>query len=112
MSENPDVQWGGREVALDAFASLDPEKICRALVSVAFYDDDWRWVQDQCLHYLESENEYVACLAATCLGHVARIHGKIDRDRVIPVLHSKVNDSRVSGCISDALEDIGMFVKY
>ncbi|AXQ30455.1 hypothetical protein D0B54_18005 [Solimonas sp. K1W22B-7] len=101
----------GRDAALQAFASRDPERICRALVSIAFYDGDWQWVQDQCLQYLDSQNEYVAGVAATCLGHVARIHGRLDRDKVLTALHAKASDPRVSGFVADALDDMEMFLK-
>ncbi|WP_133164260.1 hypothetical protein [Solimonas fluminis] len=110
MNEKADVQWASRKYALEAFASNDPKRICRALVSIAFYDDDWQWVQDKCLHYLEDNDEYLACLAATCLGHIARIHGKLDREKVLPSLHAKASDPRISSCVSDALDDIDMFV--
>lgn len=105
-----DDQSVGRKVAREAFASGDPRKIGDALLSVAFYDTDWQWVQDQCLSYLDNESAQIRCVAAICLGHVARIHGKLDLDKVVSALRSKKEDPEVWGSALDALDDIEMFV--
>jgi hypothetical protein len=82
-----------RALAADAFGSGDVMKICDALVAVAFHDQDWRWVQEQCLRFLENEDFQISGLAATCLGHLARIHGQLDKDRVINALKKKLDNS-------------------
>jgi hypothetical protein len=41
-----------RDEILEAFNSQAPERIQDALWSAAYFDQDWRWVQDQCLRYL------------------------------------------------------------
>ena len=105
-----DDQSAGRKLAREAFASGNPKKICDALISVAFYDADWQWVQDRCLSYLEDENSQIRSIAAISLGHVARIHGNLELDKVVPALRSKEQDSEVWGSALDALDDIEMFV--
>ena len=94
------------------FAGSDEHAICNALVSVAFYDPDWKWVQDQCLEFINTPGiaPGIRSLAATCLGHVARIHETIDWDRVVPLLESLVNEPGM-GTAGDALDDIHMFVR-
>ena len=52
------------------------EQICQALVSIAFYEQDWPWVQEQCLVLLSNKASAIRGLAATCLGHIARMHGQ------------------------------------
>lgn len=78
-----------------------------AMVSMAFYETDWRLAQDKFLELLEVES--VRGLAATCLGHVARIHEQIDHEKVWPALLRHRHDPLLHGQVDDALDDIDMF---
>jgi hypothetical protein len=98
-----------RDDALEAFATGDPEQICKALLSVAFHESDWRWVQDKCLEFFASDDPNVSGLAATCLGHIARIHRTLDKERVVAALGKRLGDPSIAGRIEDALDDIEMF---
>ena len=86
------------------------EEICRALVAAAFSETDWRWVQGQCLFFLTYPDIEVRGLAATCLGHLARIHQKLDLEVVIPALKSHLKDKEIFGQVQEALEDIEMYM--
>jgi hypothetical protein len=105
-----DVRPMDRQAAAAALASDDTTHICHALIAVALYEADWRWVQEQCLTLLASTEAEISGLAATCLGHLARIHGQLDRARVIRALQERRSDPHISGRIGDALDDIAMFV--
>ena len=98
-----------REEAEAAFVSNDSEEIAFALVNVAFHDPDWRWVQENCLTFVRSDIAALRQIAITCLGHVARIHRKLDLERVLPVLQEFSHDPEVQ--VEDALDDIRMFMK-
>lgn len=98
-----------RDAALNAFASDDPDRICEALVSVAYHEPDWRWAQERCLALLASADAQVSGLAATCLGHLARIHRVLDKNRVVSALQERRKDPRIAGQVEDALDDIEMF---
>jgi hypothetical protein len=98
-----------KDSAEKIFASNDVKRICHAMVAVALHEQDWKWVQDKCLMFFMSDNPDISGLAATCLGHVARIHKQLERDKVIPLLRSRLNDPAIAGQIGDALEDIEMF---
>jgi len=78
-------------------------------VSAAFHDSDWQRVQEICLDLLTHEDQDVAGVAATCLGHLARIHGMIETKRVVPVLRSLLGRSEIAGQVNDALEDIEQY---
>lgn len=99
-----------RNIAEVYFSSGDPECICNALVAITFHDQDWKWVQEKCLFFLMSENTDISGLSATCLGHIARIHGQLDEDRVVNMLQERLTDPQLSGRIEDALDDIEMFL--
>ena len=86
------------------------DKICETLVSLAFHEPDWRWVQTKCLHFLNSEDASIAAVSATCLGHLARIHRKLDRAEVLSALTAKLDTEEVSGPAADAIDDISRFM--
>ena len=99
-----------REEILKKFASGRSNDICDALVSMAVYEDGWKWCQDQCLYFLDHSDPNVRGVAATCLGHIARIHQSLERERVVNALLLHLNDKEISGIVADALDDIKMFI--
>lgn len=86
------------------------KKICDALIRVTYTETDWHWVQGQCLHFLSHQDEEVCRLAVICLGHIARMHHKID-PHVILILQDMLDNKKISGSVSDALDDIKMFAR-
>lgn len=100
-----------RRDAEEAFRSNDIGRISDALVAVALHDSDWRWVQSKCLEFAGSPIPEIRGLVATCLGHLARLHGQLDLDLVLPILESMRSDSDVSGRAQDALQDITMYIE-
>ena len=111
MANYEEVAPISKELALKAFASGDPDRISNALLAIALHDGDWQWVQDICLQFLDDNDLDISALAATCLGHVARIHGQIDKTRVINALQSKMPNSKIKGTLEDACDDIETFAK-
>ena len=101
-----------KDTALKALASGDTLQRCQALVALAFYEADWHWVQELNLALLLDEHEAleVRGLAATCLGHVARIHQKLDKNRVIGILNTFLPHPDLGGRVEDALSDIRIFM--
>lgn len=95
-----------RKDAETEFSSDVSERICEALVSVTLNETDWRWVQEKCLHFITSSYPDVRGLAVTCLGHLARIHRKLDLEKVLPILKNLQNDAEIGGRVEDALDDI------
>ncbi len=100
-----------RNEAEKCFLSGKPDQICDALVRIAFHDPDWRWAQAQCLRFIASSNNEIKGLAATCLGHLARIHRQLDIADVKAVLLKMTKDPIVGGRAEDALSDIQMYME-
>jgi len=100
-----------RDEVLEALSSQTPERIRTALWSAAYFDKDWRWVQDQCLCFLTFPDLWVRRNAATCLGILAVFHKKLDIERVIPKLEDAGRDEEVRPFVEDSLEDIRHHVK-
>ncbi len=105
-----DVTPISREQASIAFASNNVEAICDALIRITYHDPDWRWVQEQCIRFAEFPDADVRGLAVTCLGHLARIHRKLNLEEVLPVLESLLKDPDVAPRVLDTLDDIKIFL--
>ena len=90
------------------------EAICRTLVRVATSEPDRHWAQSQCLRFATHEDSFVRGVAATCLGHLARIHGTIDEDEVIPVVRQLLQDQDhlTRGKAEDAISDFSIYLGW
>jgi hypothetical protein len=82
------------------------------LLSAAYYDPDWRWVQSQCLAFSRHSDHDVRSVAAVCLGHLARIHRQLDVELVLPRLAEMKSDPQVAARVEDAMEDIKFFLRF
>ncbi len=100
-----------RRYAEKVFQQHDAEKIEAALLRVTFHDEDWRWVQSYCLEFLKYPDKSVRTVAATCLGHLACIHGTLDINIVVPALKALLTDPDVAAEASNALDNIALFVR-
>ena len=99
-----------RSTAERRLASGDASTVAHALVAVALSDPDWQWVQSHCLRLASSSNPEVASIAVTCLGHLARLHRKLDLETVVPLLHSMLKDPALVGFAEDTLDDIRIYM--
>lgn len=103
----------GRDEAHIELESGVPERVARALVRVAIHDSDRAFVEDTLAVHLESPDAWIRGVAATCAGHVARIHRALDTARLVPLIERLGADARTRERMEDALEDIEMFIgKY
>ena len=95
-------------------ASDNRDVICRTLVSVAMFEGDRHWAQAQCLKFARHDDSFIRGVAATGLGHIARIHGAIDEDEVMPVVRELLRDSdpETRGKAQDALSDFSAFLGW
>lgn len=109
LFRNPEKM--GREEIVEVFSSGQADEICTALVAMAYYDEDWKWSQDQCLHFLEHPDLSVRAVAASCLGDIARRHHQLDKAVVESVLKRHLHDETISGQVQDALDDMELFLK-
>lgn len=105
-----DVEPISREEAERRIAGADVNAACHALVGLAFHDEDWRYLQDLCLRLLAESNPDLRGLAITCLGHVARIHGKLDLEIVEPILERLHDDPSLMGLVEDTFDDIRIYI--
>jgi hypothetical protein len=84
----------------------------KTLLDAIFNIDDWNWLQNLCIKMSSSSDENISGLAVTGIGHIARMHQKLDKDVVVPFLNNiLLENNHLSGRASDALEDIEIFIK-
>lgn len=93
------------------FGSSDLDRVRETLVCVALHEPDWRWVQEWCLRLLDHDDTTVRAVAATCMGHVARIHRQLDLERSLPALRALLYAPETRGYAESALEDVAMFIR-
>jgi HEAT repeat protein len=98
-----------KQAAVAVFDKGVPVEVSEALIGLALNEPDWRWVQEVALRYLQGPDEALRMTAATALGHLARLHGTLDLDRVVPALQRLLADPATEGRATDALDDISMF---
>jgi hypothetical protein len=98
-----------RSALTAAVVSRDPEWIGRALLAVVNGDPEWAWLEEQCLGLLVHPDVQVRGLAATSLGHVARLHGHLHASAV-DRLREAQTDATIAGRVHDALSDIDIFL--
>lgn len=99
-----------REEVEQAFATGEADALTRVLISMAFHEPDADWAQERCLVALEHPSAVVRGLAATCLGHLARIHRRLDLGRVRPRLEAMRADPLAGKRADDALVDIERYL--
>lgn len=102
-----------REEAQRELHAGDWERISKALFRLALHDSDGAWLESLLVKYLSHENGWVRGSAATCLGHVARLHGTLDVARVVPAIQALLKDDnlQVRGRAEDALDDIETYAE-
>ncbi len=105
------VEPMARVSAIEAIQTGGPTDRADALVALAYHDPDLEFVQDLCLQLLADDGDpSVQSTAALCLGHLARIHGRLDTTRAIPAIAAfAFGNPSLAGRAHDALDDIRMF---
>ncbi|PUB24358.1 hypothetical protein C8K30_109107 [Promicromonospora sp. AC04] len=86
--------------------------ICEAAIALALTEPDRHWMERQLVELMRDADGSVRSIAALAVGHLARVHGQIDLELVMPVLQDLVEDSEACGNAANALDDISTFVHY
>ncbi|RFB05011.1 hypothetical protein [Parvularcula marina] len=101
----------GRAEAEARLAAAGPQDLPLLLVSLPDMDEA-DWVEATCHAYLGHDDPWVANAAATALGHLARIHGRLDTEKAAAAIEAaKTRHPEMAGRMDDALGDIAFFMK-
>ena len=99
-----------REQIEKDLAGGDPASMSYAILSASLYDLEWQWAESVCLRFLDHREKWVRWNAATGLSHIARIHGRLDTEIVVPRLKALLNDPEVASNVEDSLTEIDWFL--
>jgi hypothetical protein len=96
-----------------ALSSGVPGTIRDALISTSYWDNDWRWAEQQLANFSDYQDNLVLWAVATGFGFIAAFNGDIDEDIVGPILaRLKANSNgSVAGAAEEAEADIEHFVR-
>ena len=99
-----------REEILRSLSSGKAEEIRDALISAAYWDEDWRWAQQQLINFAEYEDEVVLWAVVAGLGFIATFHGEIDEETALPVLNRLKDRPTLAGDVEETSAQIDWFV--
>jgi len=105
--------WNHADVE-QAILSDDIEALLQAVIGIALHDDDWRYAQDLCVRLSSHPNFNVRGNAVLSLGHIARVHRRLDQAMVQPIIRNALRDSHdfVRGQAECAVGDTKFFLKW
>ena len=103
-----------KEEILEVLHEADPDELKTIPLSAALGIDDWQWAQAVCLQLATHPEPIVRGNAILGFGHLARVHRRLDRDRVEPALRDALNDrdAYVRGHADSAAEDVTTFLGW
>ncbi|MFJ8072319.1 CPCC family cysteine-rich protein [Peribacillus sp. NPDC096447] len=93
--------------------SGDTEKVINGLLELSVSSDDLDFVQDIMVMYSEYEDAKIRGTAILCLGHIAKVYKKINKELVLLIINQGFQDesSFVREQSRLALDDINFYIK-
>jgi hypothetical protein len=104
------VQRQTREGILASLLNGGSQDIRDALISAAYWDDDWRWAQQQLIRFAEHDDDLVLWAVVAGLGFIAAFHGEIDEGTALPVLDRLKKRTALTSDVEETLAEIDHFV--
>ncbi len=88
------------------------EKIT-GLLGLVLYGEDYDLAMEKSLEFSNSPDNLLKGCAFICFGHLARLYGKLDLEKVIPIFKANqhTEDPVLKGKMEDAISDITFFLK-
>jgi HEAT repeat protein len=113
MNYEPIPQWTPEQVEL-ALRQGRREDLERAALAAALHGGAPAWAQDVCVRLSEHPEPSVRGNAVLALGHLARLHRRLDQAAVVPVILRALADSAlyVRGQAEAAADDIEHFMQW
>ncbi len=92
----------------------DTDKLLLMVLSVALYSDDYEYAGNFCVQFSNHEHFNVRGNAIQSFGNIARIHGKLNEEKIKPIIKKALRDKNevVRGNAIDAKDDAKTFLKW
>jgi hypothetical protein len=106
-------EWSHEKVE-QALHDDDPDALRYAVVAIALHDEDWRYAQDLCVRLSTHAHFNVRGNAVLGFGHIARVHRRLDRAVVQPIIEAAMRDANdyVRGHGFDAADETAHFLGW
>lgn len=103
-----------REAVEKALEDNDPEHLRYMVVAVSMHELDWEYAQAICIRLSSHPHFNVRGNAVLGFGHISRVHGQLDRERVQPIIKAALLDESeyVRGHANDAIDDTQHFLGW
>lgn len=93
----------------DGLQSKDNHRRVNALLSASWYDE-LEWTQNKCIEFLAGSDTAMRHAALLALLHLARIHGRLDLERVYPLIRDAKATPELAGVAENLEDDIEVFI--
>ena len=92
----------------------DPDELRIAVLSAALHAQDPVWAEGVCVRLVSHPHWNVRGNAVLGFGHLARIHGALDRARVLPLVEAALADGHryVRGQAYGAADDLEQYLGW
>ena len=103
-----------REAIETAIRQNDPTEMSVIVLSIALHDPDPEFSEQFCLRFVNHEHFNVRGNAILGFAHIARIHNKLDENKVKPIIRGALLDENefVRGQASNAKDDTEWYLKW
>lgn len=99
---------------LSELGSLDEDKKLNALLHLVLNENNYNLAMKTTLEFSDNESELIKGCAIECFGHIARIYGKLELEKVNNIINTNLRQKPskfLLGKILDAKDDIEIFIK-
>lgn len=103
-----------RSAVARALAADDPELLLRAVVAVSMCETDQRYAEELCVRLAGHSHFNVRGNAVLGFGHIARIHRRLRKRVVFPLIVAALSDPHeyVRGHAESAKDDTAHFLRW
>lgn len=92
----------------------DADKLLLIVLSIALYSNDYEYAENFCIQFSNHEHFNIRGNAVLGFGHIARIHGKLNEERIKPIIKNALKDENEYVCsqADGAMDDTKHFLKW
>lgn len=100
------------QAVAELIRQADDEALVYAIIVLGHYYEERAFAEQMLLKLADHANPWVRAMACKGFGHLARVHGYLDKRRVKPVLLREWRENPHQGDIEIAFDDIRHFLKW